>query len=112
MDYLAACAIYLNEAPNLQEWIEFHRLVGVERFYLYNDNSTDDHRAVLAPYVDEGIVVLKDWSIRPGQPTGTVSTSIAMKPAGSRSSTSTSSCSHPSWCRFRRSSGNTSDGRA
>ena len=67
MDYLAACAIYLNEAPNLQEWIEFHRLVGVERFYLYNDNSTDDHRAVLAPYVDEGIVVLKDWSIRPGQ---------------------------------------------
>jgi hypothetical protein len=67
MDYLAACAIYLNEAPYLQEWIEFHRLVGVERFYLYNDNSTDDHRSVLAPYIDEGVVVLKDWTTKPGQ---------------------------------------------
>jgi hypothetical protein len=67
MDYLAACAIYLNEGPYLREWIEFHRLVGVERFYLYNDNSTDDHRAVLAPYLEDGTVVLKDWSIKPGQ---------------------------------------------
>ena len=38
------------------EWIEFHRLVGVERFFLYDNGSTDDHREVLAPYVEEGIV--------------------------------------------------------
>ena len=67
MNYLAACAIYLNEAPFLQEWLEFHRLVGVERFYLYNHMSTDEHRAVLAPYVDEGTVVVKDWPDEPGQ---------------------------------------------
>ena len=41
--YLAVCAIYRNEAPYLREWIEFHRLVGVERFFLYNNESTDDH---------------------------------------------------------------------
>jgi Glycosyltransferase family 92 len=67
MHYLAACAIYLDEAPYLQEWIEFHRLVGVEKFFLYNNLSTDEHRAVLAPYVDEGTVVLKDWPDTPGQ---------------------------------------------
>ena len=54
--YLSIAAIYRNEAPYLREWIEFHKLVGVERFFLYNNESTDDHRAVLAPYVEAGIV--------------------------------------------------------
>ena len=38
--YLAVCAIYRDEAPYLREWIEFHRLVGVERFFLYDNRST------------------------------------------------------------------------
>jgi glycosyl transferase family 92 len=61
--YLSICAIYRDEAPYLQEWIEFHRLVGVERFFLYDNLSVDDHREVLAPYIDEGVVVLHDWPI-------------------------------------------------
>ena len=65
--YLSVCAIYRDEAPYLREWIEFHRLVGVERFYLYDNNSVDDHREQLAPYVDEGIVVPHDWPLSPGQ---------------------------------------------
>ena len=67
MNYLSVCAIYRDEAPNLREWIEFHRLVGVERFFLYNNNSRDGHREVLAPYVDQGTVVLEDWPIHPAQ---------------------------------------------
>ena len=59
--YLGACTIYRDAASYLAEWIEFHRLVGVERFFLYDNGSTDDHRDVLAPYVDEGIVVVHDW---------------------------------------------------
>jgi hypothetical protein len=59
--YLAACLLYRNEAAHLAEWIEFHRLVGVERFYLY-DNESDDHDLeVLAPYVEQGIVGLHQW---------------------------------------------------
>ena len=61
MTYLSVCAVYRDEAPYLGEWIEFHRLMGVERFYLYDNQSTDDHREVLAPYVDEGIAVVHEW---------------------------------------------------
>jgi glycosyl transferase family 92 len=63
--YLSIAAIYRNEAPYLREWIEFHKLVGVERFFLYNNESTDDHMEVLAPYIDEGLVVWEDF---PGFP--------------------------------------------
>ena len=65
--YLAICAVYRDEAPYLREWIEFHRLVGVERFYLYNNLSTDDHREVLAPYVAAGIAAVTDWPVSPAQ---------------------------------------------
>jgi Glycosyltransferase family 92 len=65
--YLAICAVYRDEAPYLREWIEFHRLVGVERFYLFNNLSVDNHREVLAPYVEAGIVALTDWPVRPAQ---------------------------------------------
>src|SRR5437588_12699850 len=61
--YLAACALYRDHASYLREWIEFHRLVGVERFYLYSNFSADDHLQVLAPYVLEGVVVVHDWPV-------------------------------------------------
>jgi hypothetical protein len=59
--YLAACMTYSNHASYLREWVEFHLLVGFERFFLYDNGSTDDHEEVLAPYIEEGIVVLHDW---------------------------------------------------
>ena len=58
---LAVCAIFKNEKPYLQEWLEFHRMVGVEKFYLYNNISTDDFLEVLQPYIDNGLVDLVDW---------------------------------------------------
>jgi hypothetical protein len=59
--YLAACMTYSNHAIYLREWIEFHRLVGFEKFFLYDNGSTDDHLEVLAPYLHDGSVVLQDW---------------------------------------------------
>jgi hypothetical protein len=53
--------MYRNEAEYLAEWIEFHLLVGAERFFLYDNRSEDDHRDVLAPYIDEGIAEVRDW---------------------------------------------------
>jgi len=65
--YLSICAMYRDEAPYLREWIEFHRLVGVERFFLYNNLSGDDHRQVLAPYVEAGVVIAHEWPKVGGQ---------------------------------------------
>lgn len=58
---VSACAIFQDEAPYLKEWIEYHRLIGVEHFYLYNNNSHDHYKEVLAPYIKKGIVELIDW---------------------------------------------------
>jgi hypothetical protein len=65
--YLTICAVYRNEAPYLREWLEFHRMVGVERFFLYNNRSTDDHMEVLQPYIDDGTVVWHDFPEFPPQ---------------------------------------------
>ena len=61
------CAIFRDEAPYLAEWVEFHRLVGIEHFYLYDNRSGDASRDVLAPYVEDGIVTVHDWQPHPGQ---------------------------------------------
>jgi hypothetical protein len=61
--YLVACAIFRDEAPYLAEWIQFHRLVGVEHFFLYDNGSADGPDEVLAPFVDEGLVTLTPWPI-------------------------------------------------
>ena len=65
--YLSICAIYRDEAPYLREWLEFHRLVGAERFYLYDNGSVDEHLEILNPYVADGIVRLHDWPMAQGQ---------------------------------------------
>ena len=67
MPYLAVCACLGYDAPYLHEWIEFHRLVGVERFFLYNNGDRETQRELLAPYIEEGVVVLHDWTVFPPQ---------------------------------------------
>lgn len=59
---LSICAIFRNEAPFLQEWIEFHKLQGVEHFFLYNNNSTDGYLQALTPYLNRHEVTLEEWS--------------------------------------------------
>ncbi|KAJ8601238.1 hypothetical protein CTAYLR_003243 [Chrysophaeum taylorii] len=51
---VAACARIRNEARYLKEWVEFHRLVGVRYFYIFDDESRDETRSVLAPYEASG----------------------------------------------------------
>lgn len=65
--YLSICAIFKNEAPYLREWIEYHKMIGVEHFYLYNNFSNDNYLEVLAEYIESGLVSLIDWPMKQGQ---------------------------------------------
>lgn len=58
---LALVSMFRDEADYLREWIEYHHMLGVERFYLYNNLSEDHYEEVLAPYVKKGLVELIDW---------------------------------------------------
>src|SRR5215510_1625510 len=58
---LSVCAIFQNEAPYLNEWVSYHHKQGVEHFWLYNNNSTDDYKGALSSWIDKGIVEIIDW---------------------------------------------------
>jgi hypothetical protein len=59
--YLALTTLIYNEGRDLKEWIEFHLLQGVERFYLYDNGSTDETSEVLAPYIERGVADVVSW---------------------------------------------------
>lgn len=61
---LGIMAIMKNEGPYLKEWLDYHILVGVEKFYLYDNESTDDTTEILKPYIKRGIV---DYTYWPGK---------------------------------------------
>lgn len=69
---VAICMIFQNEAPYLKEWIEFHKLVGVTKFYLYNNRSSDHFAEVLEPYRKSGVVELINWPYTPNKRHGWV----------------------------------------
>lgn len=56
--YLTACLCFKNAASYLAEWLAFYTALGVERFYLYDNESTDNFAEPLAPYLSRGTVTL------------------------------------------------------
>lgn len=54
--YLTVCAIAKNEGPYFKEWIEWHLKMGVQKFFIYDNESTDETSEILKPYIDAGIV--------------------------------------------------------
>ena len=58
---VSICAIFKDEAPYLKEWIEYHKLIGIDHIYLYNNNSSDDFELMINSYIESGFVTLVDW---------------------------------------------------
>ena len=54
--YLSIVAVVKNEVPYIVEWIEYHLLVGVQKFIIYDNESTDNLRECLEPYIKNDIV--------------------------------------------------------
>lgn len=46
MSDLGIVAIVQNQSPYLAEWIRYHRAIGVEQFYIYDNESEDDTAGV------------------------------------------------------------------
>jgi hypothetical protein len=63
--YFSICAIFKDESLSLKEWVEYHRIIGVDHFYLYNNQSSDNYKEILQPFIDKGIVTLIEWDINP-----------------------------------------------
>lgn len=60
---LAVVAIVKDEAPYLKEWIDYHLAAGVDHFIIYDNESSDNTREVLMPYIKMHIV---DYFAVPG----------------------------------------------
>ncbi|MDR1826385.1 MAG: glycosyltransferase family 92 protein [Rickettsiales bacterium] len=59
--FLSAAAILKNEGAYIREWLDFHILQGVEYFYLYDNDSTDNVEEILAPYIEKGLAEYAKW---------------------------------------------------
>jgi hypothetical protein len=57
---IAIVAILKDESKYIEEWIEFHIKNGVQHFYLYDNESTDETRSILASY-GEDLITVTDW---------------------------------------------------
>ena len=53
---LAVVAIMKNETPYVKEWLNYHLLAGVNHFFIYDNESEDNLKEILQPYIDAGLV--------------------------------------------------------
>ena len=54
-----------GDRARLVEWIEYHRLIGVDHFYIYDTSRRQGSRSVLSTlsdYVSEGVVTVVPWA--------------------------------------------------
>lgn len=54
-----------SDRAHLIEWIEYHRLIGVDHFYIYDTSKQQNGRGILtllSDYVSEGVVTIVPWA--------------------------------------------------
>lgn len=56
--FLTMATCIKNEGRYLDEWISYYIYQGVEHFYLNDDESTDNTKEILKPYIDKGYVTV------------------------------------------------------
>src|SRR5690606_18096926 len=66
--HLAAAIRVKDEARFLPEWLAHHHNLGVEHFFVYDNNSSDDIESVLAPFIERGLVTYIHWPKVPASP--------------------------------------------
>lgn len=76
--YLGLVAIFRGEDDYLVEWIEFHKMMGVEHFILYDNGLEKSSQVLLKPYIEKGLVTYIPFpdisGLRDGRHADTLST--------------------------------------
>lgn len=65
---IGIAAIMKNEVPYLIEWVAFHRVVGIDRFFIADNDSTDGMTDVLSALDKLGLVDHIPFPNQPGRP--------------------------------------------
>jgi hypothetical protein len=58
--YLSLCLIAKDEHTYLKEWLDYHILLGVEHFWIYDNDSTIPLAKSIQSYIDKGWVTMNN----------------------------------------------------
>jgi len=61
-NFLVFATNFKKENLYIQEWLEYHLLVGVDHFYLYDQDGSNEAREILNPYEKAGVVTRHLWT--------------------------------------------------
>lgn len=61
MYYFSVACIAKNEDLYIEEWVNFHRAVGAEQVFIYDNGSTIPIKHTLAKYIAAGVVTVIDF---------------------------------------------------
>ena len=53
---VVVAAFIKDEGTYLAEWLDYHERAGIDHFFLYDNDSTDDTAEILQPYIARGYV--------------------------------------------------------
>jgi hypothetical protein len=67
MSDIAICTIFKNESRYLYEWLSYHYYIGIRKFVLYNNGSTDDSIDVIRNWPHSDAIKIIDWPQVRGQ---------------------------------------------
>lgn len=56
-----AVTMVKDEAPYMVEWVAYYKLMGVTKFYIYDNDSSDNLSEELEPFIRDGLVTLIHW---------------------------------------------------
>lgn len=54
--HTAIVLIAKDENRDIKEWLEYHLIVGIEHFYIYDNGSHESFKKILDSYIEKGIV--------------------------------------------------------
>lgn len=60
--YLSLVSNFKNENPYLKEWLDYHLNAGIDHFYLFNQDGSEESKKILEPYVKNNVVTVHDWT--------------------------------------------------